>query len=41
MPADLSAAPAQSAAKFAIMTDRAMIPAATRAKLELLYGKYW
>jgi 5'-methylthioadenosine phosphorylase len=41
MPTDLSASPAQSAAKFAIMTDRAMIPAATKAKLELLYGKYW
>ncbi len=41
MPADLSASPAQTAAKFAIMTDRAMIPAATKAKLELLYGKYW
>ncbi len=41
MPADLSAAPAQSAAKFAIMTDRAMIPAATKAKLDVLYGKYW
>jgi 5'-methylthioadenosine phosphorylase len=41
MPADLSASPAQSAAKFAIMTDKAMIPAATKAKLELLYGKYW
>jgi 5'-methylthioadenosine phosphorylase len=41
MPSDLSAAPAQSAAKFAIMTDRAMIPAATKAKLDVLYGKYW
>jgi 5'-methylthioadenosine phosphorylase len=41
MPADLSASPAQTAAKFAIMTDRAAIPAETKAKLELLYGKYW
>jgi 5'-methylthioadenosine phosphorylase len=41
MPADLSASPAQTAAKFAIMTDRAMIPAAAKAKLDLLYGKYW
>jgi 5'-methylthioadenosine phosphorylase len=41
MPADLSASPAQTAAKFAIMTDRAVIPAATKAKLDLLYGKYW
>jgi 5'-methylthioadenosine phosphorylase len=41
MPADLSASPAQTAAKFAIMTDRAAIPAATKAKLDLLYGKYW
>jgi 5'-methylthioadenosine phosphorylase len=41
MPADLSASPAQTAAKFAIMTDRAAIPAATKAKLDVLYGKYW
>ncbi len=41
MPADLSHAPSQSAAKFAIMTDRAVIPAETKAKLDLLYGKYW
>ena len=41
MPTDLSASPAQTAAKFAIMTDRAAIPAATKAKLDLLYGKYW
>ena len=41
MPSDLSASPAQTAAKFAIMTDRAAIPAATKAKLDLLYGKYW
>ena len=40
MPHDLSASPAQTAAKFAIMTDRALIPAATRQKLQLLFGKY-
>jgi 5'-methylthioadenosine phosphorylase len=41
MPEDLSHAPAQTAAKFAIMTDRAAIPAETREKLNVLYGKYW
>jgi 5'-methylthioadenosine phosphorylase len=41
MPTDLSDSPAQTAAKFAIMTDRAVIPAETKKKLELLYGKYW
>lgn len=41
MPTDLSASPAQTAAKFAIMTDRAKIPAETKAKLDLLFGKYW
>jgi len=41
MPTDLSGAPAQTAAKFAIMTDKTMIPAATKAKLDVLYGKYW
>ena len=41
MPTDLSGSAAQTAAKFAIMTDRAMIPAETKAKLDLLYGKYW
>ena len=41
MPADLSASPAQSAAKFAVMTDRKAIPEATKRRLELLYGKYW
>ncbi len=41
MPKDLSASPAQSAAKFAIMTDRAVIPAETKQRLDLLYGKYW
>jgi 5'-methylthioadenosine phosphorylase len=40
MPTDLSASPAQTAAKFAIMTDRALIPAATKQKLQLLFGKY-
>ena len=40
MPADLSASPAQTAAKFAIMTDRAAIPAATKEKLQLLFGRY-
>ena len=40
MPRDLSASPAQTAAKFAIMTDRAMIPAATKEKLSVLFGKY-
>lgn len=41
MPKDLSASPAQTAAKSAIMTDRAAIPEATKARLELLYGRYW
>jgi 5'-methylthioadenosine phosphorylase len=41
MPTDLSNSPAQTAAKFAIMTERAAIPAETKKKLELLYGKYW
>ncbi len=41
MPEDLSSSAAQTAAKFAIMTDRAVIPAETKAKLDLLYGKYW
>jgi 5'-methylthioadenosine phosphorylase len=41
MPKDLRDAPAQSAAKFAIMTDRAVIPAETKKKLDLLFGKYW
>ena len=40
MPTDLSASPAQSAANFAIMTDRAAIPAATKEKLAVLFGKY-
>ncbi len=40
LPSDLSASPAQTAAKFAIMTDRAHIPPATRAKLSPLFGKY-
>lgn len=41
MPKDLSASPAQSAAKFAIMTDRAAIPAETKKRLDVLFGKYW
>jgi len=41
MPHSLSASPAQTAAKFAIMTDRALIPAATKEKLNVLFGKYW
>ena len=41
MPRDLSALPAQTAAKFAIMTDRKVVPAETKRKLDLLYGKYW
>ncbi len=41
MPKDLSASPAQTAAKFAIMTDRSVIPQATRQKLDVLFGKYW
>jgi 5'-methylthioadenosine phosphorylase len=41
MPTDLSASPAQTAAKFAIMTDKSVIPAETKAKLDVLFGKYW
>jgi 5'-methylthioadenosine phosphorylase len=41
MPKDLSASPAQTAAKFAIMTDRSAIPQATKQKLDVLFGKYW
>ncbi len=40
MPTDLSSSPAQTAAKFAIMTDRAAIPAGTKEKLAVLFGKY-
>src|SRR6202161_2036244 len=40
MPRDLSASPAQTAAKYAIMTDRALIPAATKERLKVLFGKY-
>ncbi len=40
LPRDLSASPAQTAAQFAIMTDRAHIPPATQAKLQVLFGKY-
>ena len=41
MPEDLSASPAQTAAQYAVMTDRALIPQATKRKLDLLFGKYW
>ena len=41
MPEDLSASPAQTAAQYAIMTDRKMIPEATRRRLDVLFGKYW
>jgi 5'-methylthioadenosine phosphorylase len=41
MPEDLSASPAQTAAKYAIMTDRKVIPEATKRKLDVLFGKYW
>src|ERR1700748_1186522 len=41
MPQDLSASPAQSAAQFAIMTDKSLIPAETKKKLDVLFGKYW
>lgn len=41
LPKDLSASPAQSAAKYAIMTDRKVIPEATKRKLDVLFGKYW
>ena len=41
MPEDLSASPAQSAAQYAIMTDRTAIPEATKRKLDVLFGKYW
>lgn len=41
MPRDLSASPAQTAAKFAIMTDKSAIPSETKKKLDVLFGKYW
>ena len=41
MPKDLSDSPAQSAAQYAIMTDRAAIPQPTKDKLDVLFGKYW
>jgi len=41
MPKDLSASPAQTAAKFAIMTDKSLIPVETKTKLDVLFGKYW
>jgi len=40
MPRDLSSSSAQSAAKFAIMTDRSMIPQLTKQRLHVLFGKY-
>ena len=40
MPEDLSASPAQTAAKYAIMTDRALLPAETKERLKVLFGKY-
>jgi 5'-methylthioadenosine phosphorylase len=40
MPKDLSASPAQSAAKFAIMTDPKAIPVEAKEKLKILFGKY-
>ncbi len=41
MPKDLSASPAQSAAKFAMMTDPKTIPAEVKEKLKVLFGKYF
>jgi len=41
LPRDLSASPAQTAAKFATMTDKSLIPTETKKKLEILFGKYW
>jgi 5'-methylthioadenosine phosphorylase len=41
LPRDLSASPAQTAAKFAIMTEKSLIPAETKKKLDVLFGKYW
>ena len=41
LPKDLSGSPAQTAAKYAIMTDKSLIPAATKKKLDILFGKYW
>jgi 5'-methylthioadenosine phosphorylase len=41
LPKDLSASPAQTAAKFAIMTEKSLIPAETKKKLDVLFGKYW
>ncbi len=40
MPTDLSASPAQTAAQYAIMTDRTLISEATKAQLQVLFGKY-
>lgn len=41
LPKDLSASPAQTAARFAIMTDKSSISAETKKKLDVLFGKYW
>ncbi len=41
MPKDLSSSPAQTAAQFAIMTDKSLIPDETKKKLDVLFGKYW
>jgi 5'-methylthioadenosine phosphorylase len=40
LPADNSASPASSALKFAIMTDKKLIPAATREKLAIFLDRY-
>ncbi len=40
LPADNSASPASSALKYAIMTDKKFIPAATREKLAIFLNKY-
>ncbi len=40
LPADNSASPAASALKYAIMTDKTLIPAATREKLAIFLNKY-
>ena len=40
LPADNSASPASSALKYAVMTDKSVIPAATREKLAIFLNKY-
>lgn len=40
LPTDLSASPAQTAARYAIMTEKALIPDSTKQKLQVLFGKY-